>query len=153
MENSLIRKTLIAAAAGATCATAVVAAPAAAQERALPNIQQAYPNESYTQRRVVVRSYDGGRRYGGSYYDGRRYGRSYHRGNGVGAGLAGLAAGAIIGGAIASAQQPTYAAPPPPYAVASGGNDWVAYCSQRYRSFDPASGTYLGYDGQRHMCE
>ena len=25
-------------------------------------------------------------------------------------------------------------------------------CSQRYRSFDPASGTYLGYDGQRHPC-
>jgi hypothetical protein len=27
-----------------------------------------------------------------------------------------------------------------------------AYCSQRFRSYDPASGTYLGYDGQRHPC-
>ena len=26
------------------------------------------------------------------------------------------------------------------------------YCSQRYKSYDPASGTYLGYDGQRHSC-
>ena len=26
------------------------------------------------------------------------------------------------------------------------------YCSQRYRSYDPASGTYLGYDGNRHPC-
>jgi hypothetical protein len=23
---------------------------------------------------------------------------------------------------------------------------------QRYKSYDPASGTYLGYDGQRHPC-
>jgi hypothetical protein len=26
-------------------------------------------------------------------------------------------------------------------------------CAQRYRSFDPASGTFLGYDGRRHPCE
>jgi hypothetical protein len=25
-------------------------------------------------------------------------------------------------------------------------------CAQRYRSFDPASGTFLGRDGQRHSC-
>jgi hypothetical protein len=28
----------------------------------------------------------------------------------------------------------------------------VAYCMQRFRSYDPASGTYLGYDGYRHPC-
>jgi hypothetical protein len=33
----------------------------------------------------------------------------------------------------------------------SGGQD-VAYCAQRFRSYDPGSGTYLGYDGQRHPC-
>jgi hypothetical protein len=49
----------------------------------------------------------------------------------------GLAAGAIIGGAIASSQARA---------------DAVDYCSQRYKSYDPASGTYLGYDGQRHPC-
>jgi BA14K-like protein len=27
-----------------------------------------------------------------------------------------------------------------------------ADCSQRYQSYDPASGTYMGYDGQRHSC-
>ena len=32
----------------------------------------------------------------------------------------------------------------------SGGQD--AYCAQRFRSYDPGSGTYLGYDGQRHPC-
>lgn len=28
----------------------------------------------------------------------------------------------------------------------------VAYCSAHFRSYDPASGTYLGYDGFRHSC-
>jgi hypothetical protein len=26
-------------------------------------------------------------------------------------------------------------------------------CAQRYRSYDPASGTFLGYDGVRHTCQ
>lgn len=34
--------------------------------------------------------------------------------------------------------------------VGTGGD--AAYCAQRYRSYDPASGTFLGYDGQRHPC-
>ncbi|MFZ3361679.1 MAG: BA14K family protein [Xanthobacteraceae bacterium] len=29
-----------------------------------------------------------------------------------------------------------------------GGNN----CASRFRSFDPATGTYLGRDGQRHSC-
>jgi BA14K-like protein len=28
----------------------------------------------------------------------------------------------------------------------------AAYCAQRFRSYDPASGTYLGFDGLRHPC-
>ncbi len=28
-----------------------------------------------------------------------------------------------------------------------------SYCARRYRSYDPASGTYLGYDGRRHPCQ
>jgi hypothetical protein len=28
----------------------------------------------------------------------------------------------------------------------------VGYCSQRYRSYDQASGTYTDYDGRRHSC-
>ena len=34
--------------------------------------------------------------------------------------------------------------------VAVGGD--ASYCAQRYRSWDPASGTYLGFDGMRHPC-
>ncbi len=35
--------------------------------------------------------------------------------------------------------------------VAAGPAD-AAACAQIYRSYDPASGTYLGYDGMRHPC-
>jgi len=64
----------------------------------------------------------------------------------------GLIAGAIIGGALATAP---YAYPgyyPPPVAYGPPPGDAVAYCMQRFRSYDPASGTYLGYDGNRHPC-
>ena len=27
-----------------------------------------------------------------------------------------------------------------------------ASCEQRFKSYDPASGTYRGYDGKRHAC-
>jgi hypothetical protein len=95
----------------------------------------------------------------------------------------GIAAGLIVGGAIAASQSwggygyydnyayspgyayssgpgyaysagPGYAyAPGPGYATSYGddGND-VAYCQQRFRSYDPSSGTYMGYDGLRHSC-
>ena len=33
-----------------------------------------------------------------------------------------------------------------------GRGDWMSYCFSRYRSFDPATGTYMGYDGRRHVC-
>ena len=46
---------------------------------------------------------------------------------------------------------------PPPGAGAYGpppgnGGDPSGYCAQRYRSYDPASGTYIGNDGLRHPC-
>lgn len=28
----------------------------------------------------------------------------------------------------------------------------VSYCMERFKSYDPASGTYLGYDGYEHAC-
>lgn len=55
---------------------------------------------------------------------------------------------------------PGYAGPPPGSVAAAGPppgpgpgpGDPTAYCAQRYRSYDPATGTYLGNDGQRHPC-
>jgi hypothetical protein len=84
---------------------------------------------------------------------------------------AGFAAGAIIGGALvapyyypryyygygpgyygygypyAGGYYPPAAAPGPGYASQAGNG-----CAQRFRSYDPATGTYLGFDGQRHPC-
>lgn len=95
--------------------------------------------------------------------------RGYYRGGGAAAGLGiGLAAGALIGGAIAAGSSPYYGPgygygyggpayypAPAPVVVAPRygyGGDAEAYCMQRYRSYDPASGTYLNYDGNRYPC-
>jgi hypothetical protein len=42
------------------------------------------------------------------------------------------------------APAPAYGPPPV--------QDAVAWCMQRYRSYDPASGTFVGYDGIRRPC-
>lgn len=68
----------------------------------------------------------------------RRGGHWHHGHSGIGPAIGGLAVGALIGGAIASSAAPA--------------NSAVAYCMNRFKSYDPASGTYLGYDGFRHPC-
>ena len=80
----------------------------------------------------------------------RRYhgGRTYYRGRGnagaaVGAGILGIAAGAIIAGSIAQQQA----------AERVDDDRWLANCARRYRSFDPSTGTYLARDGRRYYCE
>jgi hypothetical protein len=107
----------------------------------------------------------GARSAGGNFHPG---GGNHHHGGGVGPGLAAGIAGAVIGGAIASQGYyggPGYYAADPGYdngyyddggAVAvvpgPGDEDGTSYCMQRYRSYDPRSGTYLGNDGYRHPC-
>jgi hypothetical protein len=82
-----------------------------------------------------------------------------HRGGGF---WPGVAAGAAIGalGSYAYYGGGYYDDPyyygdgyeAPVAVVPDGGGDSAAYCAQRYKSYDPASGTYLGYDGLRHPC-
>src|ERR1700744_3336178 len=75
------------------------------------------------------------------------------RGGGWGWGapvVGGLIAGAIVGGAIANAPYGPGYYGPPPVAYGPPPGDAVAYCMQQYRSYDPRSGNYLGYDGFRH---
>ena len=43
-----------------------------------------------------------------------------------------------------------YAYAPGPVTAAAGGN--AGNCESRYHSYDPATGTYLGFDGIRHPC-
>jgi BA14K-like protein len=40
----------------------------------------------------------------------------------------------------------------PRYVYEYDGIRDAAYCQQRFRSYDLASGTYMGYDGMRHSC-
>jgi BA14K-like protein len=103
-----------------------------------------------------------GHGYAGHWRGGNGHG---YGGYGVGVGVAALATGALIGGAIASQNQgyyygdqnyPGYSDPGYVYSnagpVAYNNGGTVAYCEQTYRSYDPASGSYLGYDGFRHPC-
>ena len=94
-----------------------------------------------------------GRGWRGGGWRGGYRGRGW-RGGGWGAGVgAGLLGGAIIGGMLAA---PYYYGPgyysPGYYGPVYGGGDAVGYCMQRFKSYDPGSGTYLGYDGLRHPC-
>jgi hypothetical protein len=83
-----------------------------------------------------------------------------YRGGGWGWGPAiagGIIGGAIVGGALAAPYAPGYYGPgyygpPPPIAYGPPPGDAISYCMQRFRSFDPSSGTYLGNDGYRHPC-
>jgi len=61
----------------------------------------------------------------------------HHHGGGF---FPGFAIGAAIGSMMA--------APPPRYHYDRS----VEWCMRHYRSYDPDSGTYLGYDGYRHPC-
>jgi hypothetical protein len=103
-------------------------------------------------------------RWGGGGWGGRGWGG---RGWGWGGAGAGFVAGALLGGALIGpryygpgpyyygsgpyAPAPYYA-DPGPYSADPAGGDPVAYCLQRFKSYDPRSGTYLGYDGLRHPC-
>jgi hypothetical protein len=82
-------------------------------------------------------------------------------GGGVGWGIgAGVIGGMILGGMLASPYYGGYYGPGPYYsygyypgpAYVVPGQGGVAYCMQRFRSYDPRSGTYLGFDGYRHPC-
>lgn len=79
----------------------------------------------------------------------------WHHDSGAGAGFL----GGLIGGAIGSifAQPPattvvtpTWSPPPGPQ---PGTPAWFAYCANKYRTFNPATGTFVGFDGLHHPCQ
>jgi len=89
-------------------------------------------------------AYDPGYGYAPGYsYDlGYSYGPAYSYGPGAAYAYA-------PGPSYSAAPGPSYSAAPGP-SYSAGGDE--SYCRQRFRSYDPASGTYLGYDGLRHSC-
>lgn len=94
--------------------------------------------------------------------------------------VSGLAAVAITAGTLAAAVQPSAAGPhhhhhnrdlalglgiglggfllgnalvqPRPVVVDDYGSLHVRRCMARYRSYDPSTDTYIGYDGYPHYC-
>jgi hypothetical protein len=76
------------------------------------------------------------------HYRHHRHYRGYNTGAAVAAGIIGLGVGAAI------ASQPRYYDEGPVYR----DRDYDAYCFSKYKSYDPRTGTYLGYDGYRHPC-
>ena len=124
--------------------------------------------------------YWGGPGYWGGprYWDHHHH--HHDHGDAVAAGVVGLAAGALIGSALSQPSQPQviYQAPPPPPAYYPAAPryyaparpyyppapaaykpvyqpwtpGWRAYCSHKYRSFNPRTGTYRGVDGLNHFC-
>jgi len=106
---------------------------------------------------------------------GRRHHR-HHNGGAAAAAIIGLGAAAIIAGShrrnyyynygyspgyYAPPPRPYYYSPPPvsyvpapayAYGPAPWTPAWYSYCSQRYRSFDPRSGTFQPFNGPRRLC-
>lgn len=107
------------------------------------------------------RHWHGGR----GYYHDRYYGHRRYNG---GAAVAGALLGLGVGAAIASQPRyyyddgpvyyrergPVYYREAPAYygGVRPWTPAWYRYCSARYRSFDPRSGTFQPYDGPRQLC-
>ena len=106
-----------------------------------------------------------------------RHHRHHGNGDAVAAGVLGLAAGALIVGALANDQPPpddygdsyyyrdVRPRPAPvrryyaePRVVYNEGysepwtRDWYEYCSDRYRTFNSRTGTFTGNDGEQHFC-
>ncbi len=108
------------------------------------NIAQAFPTVPNNRAAVTASSlsqtvdYRGYR--GGGYRGGYRGYRN--RGNGLGI------AAAIIGGVIIAGAATDYSY----RRYRRSGDGAFQRCADTYRSFDARSGTYLGYDGERHVC-
>jgi hypothetical protein len=104
----------------------------------------------------------------------RRHHHHHHRSSSdlLAAGVLGAAVGAVAAGIATTPRVdyyepvPVYRDPPPrrvyvapaPRVVYAEGAlepwtpSWYEYCESRYRSFNPRTGTFVGYDGARHFC-
>jgi hypothetical protein len=95
------------------------------------------------------------------------WGGWHHHGWGYrgGWGWGGIAAGALIGSALASSYYPYYGYGYPAYGpgyygyppvvdgyYSSGVGGDIEYCMRRYRTYDPNTGTYIGKGGRRYAC-
>jgi BA14K-like protein len=84
------------------------------------------------------------------YYDGRDDIRDFPTNGFFPGDFAADPASAAIGaaGIFGSAPYRSY-----PSQLIDGSQPDQSYCARRFRSYDPASGTFIGYDGLRHRCQ
>jgi len=112
------------------------------------------PSFSGTRSVATAGNWQGGSgNWSGRHWRGHRGG--FWPGFAAGAAIGGLGSYAYYGGGYYDDPYyygDSYYDEPSVAVVPDTGGDSSAYCAQRYRSYDPASGTYLGYDGQRHPC-
>src|SRR4029077_1938777 len=118
--------------------------------------------------RATVAAPNATARTGGAQFAEGRRGDFRDRGRGFGAGagfVAGLAAGSALGyeygydpyyyGDDYAYYDGGYYNPGyvnPGYVVSQAVVPDASWCAAQYRSYDPATGTYLGFDGLRHPC-
>lgn len=60
--------------------------------------------------------------------------------------------GGVLGGLIGQAFRPGREGEDVEGDLEPWSKAWFAYCTDKYRSFDPRTGRYLGYDGDFHFC-
>lgn len=75
-------------------------------------------------------------------YERRHRDRDHGDSSALIAGIIGFALGAAIVGSMEQAEH-----------ARTADASWDAYCARKYRTYDPRSRTYLGYDGLRHYCQ
>ncbi|PTW58830.1 BA14K-like protein [Breoghania corrubedonensis] len=78
-------------------------------------------------------------------WDRRRHRNNNNAGAAILGGILGLGAGLAIGNATAPRSYDGGRYP-------AWSDGWYRYCESRYRSFNPRTGYFLGYDGQYHFC-
>jgi BA14K-like protein len=87
--------------------------------------------------------FGGGHGMGGGFGESRGMDRDHERG-----GMRAFRSGRNFDGDFGEGYDASYGTDDSVY----GTDDSVGYCESRFHSYDPAIGTYLGYDGFRHPC-
>lgn len=69
-------------------------------------------------------------------------------------GLAGSVFGSWLNQPQSEDHSPPPPSPPPPAEVElkQWSPEWYSYCFNKYKSFNPQTGTYTGYDGVTYPC-
>jgi hypothetical protein len=165
--SSTLKSLVAACAVSATALGPLAGTPAAAGQRSFYEGDPCYYRDGIRECDGSVRRFNGSRRHHGVKKHHRRHDRVEN--DAAAAAIIGLAGAAILFGALSNANPPVreYRVAPSPYPPAPGRGpdvityesrlqpwspEWYRWCDARYRSFNPQTGTFRGYDGLDHFC-